>query len=106
MALIKEKLQKAHVDHVDPNLNCILVILPSKYFPRGILMERENIILEWIFLPHKYSKKFKKINAENFSELILKGKLRLYQLAGVDPCTMRSLGSQPLRAEITTQILY
>ena len=49
LILIEEKLQKANVDHVDLNLNWILVILPSIPASAGILMQREDIILEWIF---------------------------------------------------------
>ena len=49
LALGERKLQDAHVDHLDLELDCILVILPSKHFPTGLLMQRENIILEWIF---------------------------------------------------------
>ncbi|KAL6070006.1 hypothetical protein STEG23_001515, partial [Scotinomys teguina] len=52
--------------------------------PTGILMQREDIILEWIFLPNKQSKKLKTY-VEKISDLILKGKLRLRQLAGIDP---------------------
>ena len=69
LALVEEKLQKIHVDHVYPNINCILAILPSKHSPTGILMQREDIILEWIFLSHKLSKKFK-IYVEKISKLI------------------------------------
>ena len=47
-------------------------------------MQREDIILEWIFLPHKPSKKIK-IYVENVSELIVKGQVRLFQLTGIDP---------------------
>ena len=72
------------MDHVDLNLNCILVILPCKNSPKGILIQREDIILEWIFSPHKPSKKLKTY-VEKVSELILKGKLRLCQLTGIDP---------------------
>ena len=61
---------------VNPNLKCILVILPFRISP--ILMQREDIILEWIFLPHKTSKKLKTYT-EKISELIMKGKLRLCQ---------------------------
>ena len=66
------------MDHVDLNLNCILVMLPSKFSPTGILMQREDIILEWIFLPHK-------THVEKVAEVILKGKLRHDQLARIDP---------------------
>ncbi|KAL6077538.1 hypothetical protein STEG23_006736 [Scotinomys teguina] len=48
------------------------------------VVEREDIILEWIFLPNKQSKKLKTY-VEKISDLILKGKLRLRQLAGIDP---------------------
>ena len=71
------------MDGVNPNLNCILVILPSSISPIGILIQRNDIILEWI-LSHKPSKKIKTY-VEKVSELIIKGKLRLCQLAGIDP---------------------
>ena len=51
--------EKLHDTQVNPNLNCILVILCSRRSPTENLMQREDIILEWIFLPHKTSKKFK-----------------------------------------------
>ncbi|WP_226391376.1 hypothetical protein, partial [Penaeicola halotolerans] len=56
LTIVEEKLQEAHVDRVNLNLNCILVIFPSRISPPGILMQRDNIILEWIFLAHKPSK--------------------------------------------------
>ncbi|KAL6031270.1 hypothetical protein STEG23_018611 [Scotinomys teguina] len=84
LALVEKKVQDGHVDRVDPKLDCILVILPSRHSPTGILMQREDIILEWIFLPDKQSKKLKTY-VEKISDLILKGKLRLRQLAGIDP---------------------
>lgn len=59
LTLVEETFQKAHVDHMEPNLNCILVILLSRYSPTGILTQREDFILEWIFLPHKPNKKLK-----------------------------------------------
>ncbi|KAL6043129.1 hypothetical protein STEG23_019310, partial [Scotinomys teguina] len=55
-----------------------------RHSPTGILMQREDIILEWIFLPNKQSKKLKTY-VEKISDLILKGKLRVGQLAGIDP---------------------
>ena len=84
LTMIEEKLQEAHVDRVNLNLSSILVILLSRISPMGILMQREDIILEWIFIPHKPSKKLKTY-VEKVSELIIKGKLRLRQLAGIDP---------------------
>ncbi|KAL6070467.1 hypothetical protein STEG23_006054, partial [Scotinomys teguina] len=51
---------------------------------KGILMQREDVILEWIFLPRKPNKKLKTY-IEKISDLIHKGKLRLRQLTGMDP---------------------
>ena len=87
--MVEEKLQEAHEDRVNPKLSCILVILPSRISPAGILMQRD-IILEWIFLPHKPCKKLKTY-VEKVSELIIKGKLRLCQLAGIDPAEIMCL---------------
>ena len=63
------------MDRVNPNLSFILVILPSSISPTRILMQREDIILEWLFIPHKPSKKLKTY-VEKVSELIIKCKLR------------------------------
>lgn len=49
MALGEKKFQDAYVDGLDPELNCILVLQPSTYSPTGILMQREDNTLEWIF---------------------------------------------------------
>ena len=68
--MVEETLQETHVDRVDPKLSYILVILPSSIFPTRILMQRDDIILEWIFLPHKPSKTLKPY-VENFSEMII-----------------------------------
>lgn len=84
LALVERKLQDTHLDRIDPKMACVLVILPSTHSPTGILMQREDYILEWIFLAHKQSKKLKTY-IEKVSELILKGKLRLRQLVGMDP---------------------
>ena len=46
LSMVEEKLQEAHVDRVDPNFSCVLVILPSRISPTGILMQREDNILE------------------------------------------------------------
>ena len=59
MMIVEEKLQETHVDRVYPNLNCVLVILSSRISPTEILIQMEDIILEWIFLSHKPSKKIK-----------------------------------------------
>ncbi|KAL6092030.1 hypothetical protein STEG23_026833, partial [Scotinomys teguina] len=59
LAIVEKTIREAHVDRVNPELKCILVILPSRHSPTGILMQREDVILEWIFLPHKPNKKLK-----------------------------------------------
>ncbi|KAL6038242.1 hypothetical protein STEG23_034915 [Scotinomys teguina] len=84
LAIVEKTIREAHVDRVNPELKCILVILPSRHSPTGILMQREDVILEWIFLPCKPSKKLKTY-IEKISDLIHKGKLRLRQLTGMDP---------------------
>ncbi|KAL6091746.1 hypothetical protein STEG23_010248 [Scotinomys teguina] len=84
LALVEKTIREAHVDRVNPELKCILVILPSRHYPTGILMQREDVILEWIFLPRKPNKKLNTY-IEKISDLIHKGKLRLHQLTGMDP---------------------
>ncbi|MGE9574186.1 reverse transcriptase domain-containing protein [Escherichia coli] len=81
---VENRILDAHVRGINFDLDCILVILPSREYPSGILMQREDTILEWIFLPHKQNKKLKTY-IEKISDLILKGKLRLCQLTGKDP---------------------
>ncbi|KAL6059591.1 hypothetical protein STEG23_036254 [Scotinomys teguina] len=85
LALVEKTIQEAHVDRVNPELKCILVILPSRHSPTGILMQREDVILEWIFLPHKPSKKLKTY-IEKISDLIHKefGRLK-YVHHTIDP---------------------
>lgn len=53
-------------------------------FSTGILIQRRDSILEWTFLSHKLSKK-NKTYVGKVSDLILKGTLKLHQLAGIDP---------------------
>ena len=80
---VESRILDAHVDRINLDLDCILVILPSREYPSGILMQRKDTILEWIFLPHKQNKKLKTY-IEKISDLILKGKLRLHPLTGKD----------------------
>ena len=47
-------------------------------------MQREDIILGWTFLPYKLRQKFKPF-VEKVSDLIIKIKLRLNQLARINP---------------------
>ncbi|KAL6056952.1 hypothetical protein STEG23_010812 [Scotinomys teguina] len=72
LAIVEKTIREAHVDRVNPELKCILVILPSRHSPTGILMQREDVILEWIFLPRKPNKKLKSY-IEKISDLIHKG---------------------------------
>ncbi|KAL6032380.1 hypothetical protein STEG23_029807 [Scotinomys teguina] len=72
LAIVEKTIREAHVDRVNPELKCILVILPSRHSPTGILMQREDVILEWIFLPRKPNKKLKTY-IEKISDLIHKG---------------------------------
>ena len=60
------------------------VSLPSIHFPTGILKQKEDYVLECIFLAHKQSKKLKTY-IEKVSEWILKGKLKLQLLVRMDP---------------------
>ncbi|KAL6087735.1 hypothetical protein STEG23_010568, partial [Scotinomys teguina] len=71
LALVEKTIREAHVDRVNPELKCVLVILPSRHSPTGILMQREDVILEWIFLPRKPNKKLKTY-IEKISDLIHK----------------------------------
>lgn len=56
LALAKRKLQDAYIGHIDPKRARILVILPSTHLPTGILMQKEDCVLEWIFLARKQNK--------------------------------------------------
>jgi hypothetical protein len=56
LTLVEKRLQDAYVDHIYLKLNCILVIVPSTYSPTELSMQREDSILEWIFLVHQQSK--------------------------------------------------
>lgn len=46
---MEKKLQDTYVDCLDPELVCVQVILLSKHFCTGILMQRVDVILERIF---------------------------------------------------------
>lgn len=84
LASVEKKIRDAHVDHVDPKVSYILDTLPSRKFPSGILMQRKHILFEWIFLPYKQIKKLKTY-MKKIVNLILKEKLRLCQLTGMNP---------------------
>lgn len=46
------------MDRIDPKLDCIFVILPQSH-STGLIMQREDSILEWNFLAQKQSKNLK-----------------------------------------------
>ncbi|KAL6035549.1 hypothetical protein STEG23_013782 [Scotinomys teguina] len=46
LAIAEKTIREAHVDRVNPELKCILIILRSGHPPTEILMQREDIILE------------------------------------------------------------
>jgi hypothetical protein len=45
-ALVESKFQDTHLDHINPKMACILVILPSTHSPTGILRQRQDYILK------------------------------------------------------------
>lgn len=59
------------MERVDPELEYFLVILLSSDSPTGLIMQREDSIMEWIFLAHKQNKKLKTY-VEKKSKLIIK----------------------------------
>jgi hypothetical protein len=46
LTLVKQRLQEAYVDQIDPNLDGILVVLTSAHFPTGLIMQRKNNIIK------------------------------------------------------------
>lgn len=69
------------MDHVDSKCDCILFILPSTRSPTVFIVQREDSIMEWIFLAHKQGKKLKTY-IEKISELIIRSRIRLHQMSG------------------------
>lgn len=59
---------------IDPKLDCILVILPSTHSPTGIIMQRKDNAMEWIFLACKQSTELKMYVEK--TDLIIKGRIR------------------------------
>jgi hypothetical protein len=43
LALVERKLQDTHLELINPQMSCILVILPSTHSPIGIIMQRKII---------------------------------------------------------------
>lgn len=64
MALGERKFQDAYVDGVDPELECTLVLQPSAHSPTGILMQRKDNTLQWIF--YHTEKKIKDLYRNGF----------------------------------------
>lgn len=75
LTLVEQRLQDVYVDRIDPKLDCILVIFPSIYSPTVLIRQRENNIVEWIFLAYKQNKKLK-MHIEKVSKIIIKGRIR------------------------------
>lgn len=59
LTLVEKRLQDAYVNLIDTKMDFILVILPSIHSPAGLIMQREDSILEWIFLAQRQSKNLK-----------------------------------------------
>jgi hypothetical protein len=53
LTLLEPSLQGLCVGRIDPKLECILLILPSTHSPSGLIIQKENSIMEWISLAHK-----------------------------------------------------
>ena len=53
LILVEKRLQDGHVDCIYPKLDCILVVLPSTQSPIEFIMQKEDSILECVFLVHK-----------------------------------------------------
>ena len=45
--VVKQILQEAYVDQIDPKSDCILVILPSTHSPTGLIMQREDYEMDF-----------------------------------------------------------
>jgi hypothetical protein len=78
---VEQRLQEAYVDRINPKLDNKLLILPSTSSPVGLIMQREDSIMEWIFLAHKQGKKLKTY-IEKISELIIRSRIRFHQMSG------------------------
>lgn len=59
LPLVEQRLKDAYVNQTDFKHAYILVILPSIHSTTGLIMQRKNWIMEWIFLAHKKSKNLK-----------------------------------------------
>ncbi|KAL6034566.1 hypothetical protein STEG23_035004 [Scotinomys teguina] len=92
LAIVEKIIQEAHVDRVNPELKCILVILPSRHSSTDILMRREDVILEWIFLPRKPNKKLKTY-IEKIFDLIHKSDR--HPNSNPDACLASTLPTKP-----------
>ena len=87
LLIVVQIWKDVYVDQIHPKFACILTILPSIQSPTLLIMQRENSIMEWIFLLYKQSKKLK-THMEKISELILKVRIRLHQLTETDPAEL------------------
>lgn len=69
--------------YINLKIAFVLVILSSSWSTTGILIQREDDILEQTFLVQRVKRL--KISIGKVYELILKGKMRLIQLIRMDP---------------------
>lgn len=69
--------------YINLKIAFVLVILSSSWSTTGILIQREDDILEQTFLVQRVKRL--KISIGKVYELILKGKMRLQQIVRTDP---------------------
>ncbi|KAL6088281.1 hypothetical protein STEG23_001785 [Scotinomys teguina] len=103
LTLEEKTIGEAHVDCIDPELKCILVILPSRHSPTGILMQMDDIVFEWILLPHKPNKKLKTYT-EKVSDLIQKDTNFFILCTVLYDCFIRDLNDFFPRTDLRTTV--
>lgn len=82
LAWIEQHVHDSQVDRISAITNFKLLIFHTPHSPTGLLVQDNNLI-EWIFLPHKSQKKLQTY-VQKISAIIVKGRLRLWQLCGTD----------------------
>lgn len=83
LQLIEQQIQAGQLDRIKSLQNLKVLIIHTTHSPTGILIQDTNII-EWVFLPHKSSKKLTTY-LQKICLLIEKARIRLQQLCGQDP---------------------
>ncbi|NWI51466.1 POK18 protein, partial [Calyptomena viridis] len=99
LSIISQKIANCHADRVNENYSIMLMLINSereqgqRKHPCALIMQgisnRKNPlrILEWIFLSIRPNKTVS-TRAELFALLIMKGRNRTQELAGIDPSTI------------------